>query len=248
MKKLSSLLATMFLLTTIFGGVSAFASSPEEKEIVLFEAEPITDVEVLLERAKNGISDSNGEIATFTNKPSLSVQSIKTTGVEDEDEFKQDFYETTQKLKVVQKGDDIIETYNTTSFAVLSEGRKYETQPDSSGGVVAYSTVTYDRVPNGHLALYKLIKVSGGWNVHDSSISLSNREYTYGASGNSVNGAPVSQSSGPQSTGELNAFQQNAPSAWVYVDSVDLLMGVTSVVDLSRGTSSKWKLTFMNLL
>lgn len=246
MKKLSTLLASLFLLTTIFGSASSFAATPEEKEVILFEAEPITDIDVLLERAKNGITDSTGKVTTFSKKPSLKIQALNESAASEE--FEQETFETTQKIKVTQKGSEITETYNTTEFVVLSEGRKYETQPDSSGGVVAYSTVTYDRVPHGNLYLYKLIKVSGGWNVHDSSIILSNREYTYGASGNNITGSHVEQASGPHSTGELNAFQQTAPTSWVSVDSSDLLMGVTSFVDLSRGTSSKWKLVFMNLL
>ncbi|WP_313640339.1 hypothetical protein [Paenibacillus sp.] len=217
------------------------AATPDKDKVVLFEATPITDIDVLLERAKNGITDRQNE-----SQPTPSVVQISNKALLQEDEFSLEeieYYSTTQKIREIKQDQTTVETFSTTNFAILSADDKYQTKPDTSGGVVAYSTVSYDVIYANNLENYKLLSVTGGWNVHDSSISLSNRTVTYGASGNGMGGgAYLTQKRGPY-TVSVNAFSYAAPSEWVYITEPQSTVGVTSQVTLSRG-SSTWQLLF----
>ncbi|PQP83203.1 hypothetical protein C0Q44_00250 [Paenibacillus sp. PCH8] len=253
MKKLTKLLSTLVIVSMIFGSLNVSADSTQE-EVLLFEEEQITDIDTLIERAKNGITDipvnesKRSIISLKSNKSIANTQSLAQSTETDELVLEEQ-YETTQKIKTVQKGNEITETFSTTTIAVLADGSSYQTQPDSSGGVVAYSTVTYDKRQQNNLDTYKLIKVSGGWNRHDSSINMNDRWYTFGASGNSFDGGfAVTQASGKNET-SLNAFQKNAPSSWKYVvkdNSTFFVFGVTSSITLTRGTSSKWNILLIH--
>lgn len=247
MKKTFKAFISLSVLLLLFGSVSfAKASDTSQEEgVVLYETEQITDIDLLLERAKNGISDLE---STPTQKLTLKSESsnslIERSQVNQSLEEEVDYYSTTQLLKVVQKGEDITETYSTTSIGILAAGSIYQTTGDSSGGVVAYSTVNYDRTTNGGLFVYKLVSVTGGWNPHDSSISLSNRTVRYAISGNKYGGGFTSQTSGNIAV-SANAFGFAAPTSWDSVESSSMIMGVTTDVKLTRG-STQWSLLHQN--
>ncbi|WP_434750059.1 hypothetical protein [Paenibacillus amylolyticus] len=253
MKKTTKFLSTLVIVSMIFGSLNVSAD-PSREEVVLFEEEQITDIDTLMERAEKGITDIpvNESIQSIISlEPDKSFANARSfTQINDSDEFVlEEKYETTQRIKVVQKGNDITETFSTTNIAVLAANSSYQTQPDSSGGVVAYSTITYDKVVQNNLNTYKLTKVSGGWNRHDTKINMTDRNYTYGATGNSFEGGFLVQQTSGQINTTLNAFQANAPTSWKYVVKDSLLtFGVSSQVSLSRGTGSKWKLIFIHQL
>ncbi|WP_339287593.1 hypothetical protein [Paenibacillus sp. FSL E2-0201] len=249
MKKVFGSFLSLTLVLILFGNVS-FATPVEvskDTEVVLYEAEQITDIDLLLERAKNGISDlesTSTENQKMTlkseNNNSLIEKSIVNQKLEEEVEL----YSTTQLLKVVQKGEDVTETYSTTSIGILSAGSLYGTTDILDGGVVAYSTVNFDRTPNGGLYVYKLISVTGGWNRHDSTLSLSNRIVRYAISGNKNGGGFASHSSGDIAE-TVNAFGYAAPTTWSSVESSSMIMGVTTEVTITRG-SQQWLLRHPN--
>lgn len=120
-------------------------------------------------------------------------------------------------------------------------GNNYKEKWDSSLGVKADLTVYYNTkgtTPEEYL----LTKVSGGWTIADTSISLSNREVYY-----------VSEGSFPQpvynqhstKTPTTNSFNYNTGFT-KYVAEDFSLVGATSKVTLKRGTSSTWTLTLPN--
>ncbi|WP_337034737.1 hypothetical protein [Paenibacillus illinoisensis] len=253
MKKLITFFSTLVIVSMIFGSLNVSADSSDE-EVVLFEEEQITDIDALIERAKNGITDipvneSNRSIVSLESNKSIANTQSLTQSTESDEFVVKEQYETTQKIKAVKKGNEITETFSNTSIAIMAQGQKYQTKPDSSEGVVAYSTVTYDTVTKNNLDTYKIIKVSGGWNRHDPTINMTDRKYRFGVTGNSFEGGTaVSWNSGTIET-SLNAFQQNAPTSWGYVvDDSIMAAGVTSTITLSRGTSSKWELKLTNNL
>ncbi|WP_342436672.1 hypothetical protein NSS79_25570 [Paenibacillus sp. FSL L8-0436] len=245
MKRLLKSVTSLSILLLVFGNVSyaETAALPDKDEVVLYEATPITDMEVLFERAKNGITDlplsksaEEPSIKQILNNNKSQIQAEPEIGVVE-------YFSTTQKVKAVKIDEKIVDTFSTTSFAILADGSKNETKWDSSGGVVAYSTVNYDTLTQNNIKHYKLVSVTGGWNIHDSSINLSNRTVTYGATGNSLGGGPyLSQIGGPHSI-SVNAFSFAAPTSWYYIAQPSSTIGVTSQVTLSRN-SSTWQLLF----
>lgn len=112
-------------------------------------------------------------------------------------------YQTTQLLDIVEHIDgSVVKNYATTTFAIISSGDVPEDQVTSNSfrimssspnsddkwdptyGVRAYSTIYWDdwTDPRG-MDYYDLKKVSGGWDIQDSQISLTDREVTVGANG-----------------------------------------------------------------
>lgn len=248
MKKVFVSFLSLTLVLILFGNVS-FATPvevPKDTEVVLYQAEQITDIDLLLERAKNGISDLE---STSTQKQKLTLKLENNNSLIEKSLVNQkleegELYSTTQLLKVVQKGEDVTETYSTTSIGILSAGSLYGTTDLLDGGVVAYSTVNFDRTANGGLYVYKLISVTGGWNRHDNTILLSNRIVKYAISGNKNGGGFASHSSGNIAE-TVNAFGYAAPSTWNSFESSNMIMGVTTEITLTRG-SQQWLLLHPN--
>lgn len=244
MKRVLKLMTVLSSLLLIFANISYADNNNltnEDKETVIYQATPITDINILFERAKKGITDIEETVPS----QKLIIESAIGQNLSKE-ENAVEYYTTTQKIKAVKKGEEVTETYATTNFAIMSAGSVYQTTPDSSGGVVAYSTINYDRQTNNGLFTYKLISVTGGWNPHDSTISLSNRIVRYGISGNKPGGGNVNEQSGDIPI-SVNAYGFSAPSTWGYVETSWMILGSTSEVTLTRG-GSQWLLRHVNNL
>ncbi|WP_067843690.1 hypothetical protein [Amphibacillus sediminis] len=120
---------------------------------------------------------------------------------------------------------------------------KGDEEYDSSYGVRAYSRIYYDRYTERGVTMAKLTKVTGGWNVYDSSISLSSRRVRYGASG--WPGVQHSYTKYPTS----NSYTYNLPSSTKGVALTGTYhIGTNSHVTLKRGTRSTWTLYLENNL
>lgn len=244
MKRLLKSVTSLSIILLLFGSTSyaETAATLDTDAVVIFETAPITDIDVLFERARNGITDATAP--TLNQSMTLSSKSLNVPVKEADEEVDVEYYSTSQKVKAVQQGEDVTESYITTSFSVLTAGSKYETTPDQSLGVVAYSTINYDRTTNGNLYNYKLISVTGGWNPHDSTISLSNRIVRYGITGNKSGGGFVNNQSGNVAV-SVNAYGFTAPTSWGTVETSFMTMGSNSSVTLTRG-SSQWVLNHFN--
>jgi hypothetical protein len=243
LKRLSIFFIIFLLALSTFGFTTSAANKEKERVLVLYEREEIKDIDKLFERAKNNISDINEK----KNKFSASLENNNTKQKDD-----LTILSTTQLLKSVKKNDGtIVNSYSTTVFAVTpsadGSGSKNKNGWDSSYGIEAYSTYYYDyynKSGGTSPGEYRdLTSVKGGWKIHDSTISLSNRKVTLGASGTSYNGYYVQQITDKYPTG--NSFSYSAPSSWEPVYMSNGSVGVTTTVTLKRG-SSTWTLTLRN--
>lgn len=165
-KKLSLLVLTCFAFL-IFSS-TAFAL-PEKKEEIVFEVEPITDVNKLFERAKKGESDLI--------KEKIKPQSVLINLVTNE-EVKLKTFITTQKIKKVKSRDNMeTDYYMTTVFAVSSwDDLNYEQAWDSTGGVRGYATVYWKEPYYQGFKQWQITKADGGWNINDSTLTCTNRK------------------------------------------------------------------------
>ncbi|MBG9792797.1 hypothetical protein ABD76_09970 [Paenibacillus dendritiformis] len=135
--RLKSILMCVLLFTIPI--TPAFAKIPPSQ--VLFEAAEIKDVETLINRAKNGVSDIPHATVTLD----AVVTKVKGSSIIEE---KIETYSTTQKIKAVRfTSGALTESYVTTRVALIaSDGSQYKADNDASLGVKAYSTVYWDYV------------------------------------------------------------------------------------------------------
>jgi len=171
---LSSLLTVLILTTPVF----ASSVNNVAKSEVVYEKPLITDMDVLYEKATNGISDiKEGKIvhnAKLTNKEKGQDKEIKT-------------YSTTQLQKTTKDSNgNSVDTYVTTTFAVVNtsdleenvsnsssgtmtiqsyDGNKGDSKWDKTGGVKAYSTVYWNNSTYGSLSFVNMAgqTLTGGW-------------------------------------------------------------------------------------
>lgn len=243
MKKISIYVLSLVFLFSMTSVVSAtsYPNGSFGEEVVIYEAQVITDIDVLFDRAVNRVSDTADN---FGKNLTMGITSNSSDSVDEVVKY----YSTAQKVREVRRGNEVVETFNTTSFGVLSAGNKYQEKDDATYGVRAYSTISYDKVTSGIISSYKLLTVSGGWTVFDSQLKLSDRKVTYGASGNSLNGGPYTT----QASGNLfptsNSFSYNAPTSWYYIEDASKIFGMNSWVTIKRGTSSVWEVWLQNNL
>jgi hypothetical protein len=245
LKQLASLVMSLVFLLTLVGNTS-FAQSTSFDEKIIYKAKEITDINLLYERAKNGVTDKKDD--NF--KEDVSIMGA----VSENDEIRK--FSTTQKLLEVEKNNETTESFKTVSFVVVSEkhdngiirpfGSKDEEQWDGAYGIRAYSTVYYTRSTNGNLYTYTLNSVSGGWDNIDSQYSLSGRHVRYGVSGNRAGGGVVLEHEDKYPTG--NTFSYTATSAMSYPVESRVIMGLNSYITIKRGTSSTWELHHQNNL
>ncbi|GEM_PF-5748907 len=133
----------------------------------------------------------------------------------------------------------------TESTLLNSSGNTYLDKWDNSLGVLGYCTIYYSISTDSYgVAIYNLTKVTGGYTISDSSISVSSQNLVYGAVG-----------TGP--TGMVNNSNTKTPtsSSWSYNTGYSKYIafagyytfGATYTLNLSR-TTSNWSLTLNNLL
>lgn len=232
-------------MLTLFGDTS-FAQSASLDGKIIYRADEITDIDLLFERAKNGVTDETDN--NF--KEHMSILGA----VSDNDVIRH--FSTTQKLLEVKKNNETIENFKIVSFVVVSEnddsgiirpfGSKDEEQWDGTYGIRAYSTVYFTRSRNGNLYTYTLDSVSGGWDNIDSQYRLSDRHVRYGVTGNRAGGGVVVKHADKYPTG--NSFSYDATSAMSYPVESKVVMGLNSYITIKRGTDSTWELAHQNNL
>lgn len=246
MKKVSSLILSVVFMLSLFGNTSFAQSVDPSNGEIIYKADEITDINVLFERAKNGITDEI--VNNFEENVSILGE------VSDNDVIRQ--FSTTQKLLEVKKNNEIIESFKTVSFVVVSKenensiiqpfGSKDEEQYDGTWGIRAFSTVYFTRGTNGTLYTYTMDSVSGGWDSIDPTYNLSDRHVRYGVTGNKVGGGYVSTYSDKYPTG--NSFSYSATSAMSVTVESGVRIGLNSYITIKRGTNSTWDLNHQNNL
>lgn len=233
------------VISLLFAGTMVFAAdAPINKypsaDNVLFNQEQIDDLDVLYERAVKGITDypvRQGVKATLTddngNMVNLPIIS------------------TTQHLRDTKLPDQTIKAeYATTFFAVvpLGSGQENDHGYDSSISVKAYSTIYWSINDGKHL----LTRVSGGWTILDSLVSISNRSVTMSTNGWLKLGSPtgyIQQVTTKYPTG--NTFDYTTPTSWVPVTMTGgtpkCSLGASQQVTLHR-TTETWTFVYSHNL
>ena len=240
MKKVFSLFVLIFLLVGFSSAVSAQTSG--EKSI-----------EEAYKDAKDGISDIPlSELKPeFGNNDNLKIELDSLN--EDLIESKQ--FITSQILKETTKNgykeekiavtvfDDVIynDTFTIGNVTIMSD--LGDDLWDGSYSVQAYSRIYFTKSYKYSTPMYKLDKVTGGWNVADQTVSLSGRKVRYGADGWGGRG----QVTDKYPSG--NSYTYYPPSSWNRISFAgNHTFGTTSTVTLKRGTRSEWILKHQNNL
>jgi len=253
MSKLSKFVCASVLVFSSLSLVNTVnAEEQDNQETVIYEKKEIKDLNKLYERAENNVTDKKINIDKLSEEVEVTLN---------DKEVSKDVSATTQLLKKTKDSEGNIDAYYTTttfvddipaseeeassgevSASATSTSRK-ASKWDSSGGVKAYSTVYYSVTYKDSVPYQDLSKVTGGWSVSDSSISLSNRKVDLGQSGGSLCGGVTQKKS---FTPSGNTFSYPAPSSWCAVSSQVGSIGANTSVTLKRGSSSTWTLSLPN--
>ncbi|WP_374019087.1 hypothetical protein ABU162_04925 [Paenibacillus thiaminolyticus] len=206
---------------------------------VLFEAAEIKNVDTLIMRAKNGVSDIPHATVTLD----AVVTKVKGSSIIEE---KIETYSTTQKIKAVRSTSGALtESYVTTRVALIaSDGNQYKSDNDASLGVKAYSTVYWDYVTINNQSYIKHAGASGGWQINDSQLRVTNQLVKLGATGEGENGKLTTQIKEyhPSSF----TFSYSPPSNWRPIKKdVFESIGVNTSCTISDYSES-WSLTLNN--
>jgi len=232
MKKLISLTLTMILVCL---SSSVFAYNTDNSFIV--------NPKIQIQNAENGISDIPLEKLQI---PNSNVMLVNDKGIEIPMKI----------LKTAQLGNvnalrrsansDLIAV---TMVAVVDEsqyssrsssGTITEADWDATKGVKAYCTIYYEQ-SSSDSNRYLLTKVTGGWDVDDSSIRVTDREVDYACKGWAPGGYENSQEADISSPGMT--FSENTGFDNYVTDDI---IACNTRCTLKRGTSSTWTLSIKN--
>ena len=193
------------LVAMMVCGLSTFALATET-DFRTIQNEEITDVDILYQRAKNGITDLHLEQV-----PKAELKNVKTGEILDVDTFS-----TTQLLEAKTLGDGKQQKiYATTTFADVgpdSDPVKWPKEDwDKTISVRAWITLYIKVYEHDRIEYWGLQGAEGGWdNIDPSRIKIIKREKVTGQSGTKMNGRPFQDKVGPGSTSNL-FFDNTSP-------------------------------------
>lgn len=245
MRKYLVLTLSIYMVGSLVLPVNAEETSGTVDKTLTYSEKQITDVDSLYNMAESGISD-----VAETSNDAAAVTDPKTG----EEEFLETI-STTQLVEVKQARNESEETYVKTTFikepkpeneVLQTRASKNEGAYDKTGGVRAYSTVTYTTSSgDGKFTYIKMTKMSGGFSIKDSSIQITSRSVKmnqYGRLSGKQQGVTNTTSRKPIN----NTFGYSVPS-WPAVGrgSIGYDTGIGITGNLKRGTY-KWSVNFYN--
>jgi len=207
---------------------------------IVYEQKEITDKEILLERAKKGISDTdNNEIKE------IDVKNARTGEVK-----KAKLYTTTQKLKAeMLTSGGTRETFATTTIAEY-DGSRSNSGDDESYSVKAYSTFYWNEENHNNIKHLRLINATGSWVSSDSQIRTLYHKARLLAFGWTFEGIWSSQQQ--DFTNVTSSFNVSAPSDWKSISSVQGRYGNFGVLTMCNvqdiGSGDIWYMELTNYL
>lgn len=239
------IITTAALVCSIFcTSYSAFAEQHKIEGSVVFEQAEIRDKDILLKRAKSGISDREGSVL----KTNAIVKNSTTGELKDAK-----IYSTTQKLKAIQLNGSLTESFVTTSFAeILVDGSRSDSKYDESFSVRAYSTFYWNEVNINGIKHYEMINATGGWENSDSLIGVQNKYANLQAYGWTLEGGEVYVTQQTNTYPSSNSFNLTAPSTWKPILAQQGKYGELgiysscTVVDLTNNDT--WELYLLNYM
>jgi hypothetical protein len=255
MKKIFYSLSALLLIFTLSSSYNAFAV---ENSTSLKKEKEIKDLDILYEKARNGITDNkeieaqlSSEVILSGNKGTFSTN---------------DVLSTTQKLTSELTGEGLEESYVTTTFVDvnLDELRKESIiQPFADKGgegydpktisVKAYSRIYYDTSNKDGLTHYAITKVTGGWQSYDAYVSFKNTQVQINQRGHSsYSGCSQGYCNDQTVTKPVSGstFSYTSPmTSWNPIAKTDnfTLLGTKQTATL-YDQSSSWSFSFENFI
>lgn len=250
MKKYFYSLFLLFTFLLVFVNVPAANAQVEDNKEIIYQAQEITDIDELLERALNGVHEvelNNIELPKYQYK----IKSSTLTNSELSEDFNVTNVSTSQLLKVEKIGDVEIEEFAITTFGLVEEtdninsaesGNKGEEKWDSSYSVKAYSTIYYSRKKENNIEYAKITKATGGWKISDSTVSITSRKVSVGTSGF----PSLTQAKDYSPTSNEWSYSSDFKD-WKYVSlQYTHYVGATSTATLKSRGGSVWTLQLQN--
>lgn len=264
----------LVFLTSILTFSSSFSAAENitntvEKEENVINYETTSDLNVLYERALNGISDR-----TQTEEEQEEQENLQNFSMNSENSFpavSKINVSTSQLLETKEVDDQLVKTYETTTFTVLQDKADYQQQLkldrknkeidsigplltlprenwDKTYGVKSYSTITYSEVYDDNSVRHlKMSRVTGGWSYNGvGNYSLHSRKFIVGQVGWSRFGTTSGQRS--EHPWSSNSFIFGVPSTWNAVAPVNAsAIGVNTWISITA-QGSTWTSHHQSLL
>lgn len=241
MKKVLLLLLALFILVPN----STLASVNQGsliKEKVIFEKEEITDINKIIEMAKNGetdLKDLSFDIIPTVSKEGLqSIDGLSLNEIDLENASEEDFevFQTTQKLKTTQASNGVTTTDYVTN-SVIYYDKSSGTVTDGSYTVRGVVNIRWAEKYESAKMWMKFTSTNGSWTLLDSNFNLSNRNVRYGQVGLEACTTNNCNSTLYPST---NSFTYYGQSSWPWLSKNTNMTSVssTSQVNVNRGTST----------
>ncbi len=208
-----------FLFITINSNVMASPGSSSEKPVVVFQSNEITDLNELINNAKQGKTDKENLPETSTviiNNKQHEISVLKTT----------------QLLKITKDTNGLKKDYVTNAFVMVPLWADDQYGEAYGSGVTAYSTIYYSVTVSGGLEYYDMNSTSGGW-ITDSWITLSNRHIILSNQGGILGGGICTSTKHYYPAN--NTYSYSYPSTWPKVTPFEDIYfpGMASHVDVT---------------
>lgn len=246
-------------ILTIFTILILFAANISLQTAKAETSDTVMDIDKLYENAKTGISDLSPskmndilsnvsvELNTDTNKKTFglnetngevepSIQTYATANMIESSEETSEYAITVFSDITLQEFPIQSDVIN-PEISLFSSGQWSDDKLDSSISVKAYTTIYVEAKDVNGTEHLRLTRTTGGWNILDSSVTLSDRHVTYGTSG-----ASLSQDQSITRAILANTFDIKPPKPFKFVNSeLQYVIGSTSTATLTRGKTT-WKL------
>ena len=173
-----------------------------ENETLIFEREEITDLDLLLERAKKGINEGPGNPRATLTKDGKEISRSEKNLAKDDDKENKTFV-TVQKVKQKKNLETgkVTTLYRQDAFAIIQGKTDTDagTDPGSLSNIylTAYNTIYWSAIQCDDLFWnYKFTLVRGRWVRKDSQVSWANSKIGYYQQGEKFTSSCVSKGMG----------------------------------------------------
>ena len=243
MKKLLVIFSAVLLTSTLFAPTYYASATPIVEEL---STEEISEV---MDRARAGITDLNiGPTVIENNEFAIQEDVYGTT-----DKFFTKTFRTSELLPPVQaklfsSSNNYTPLYAVTTITAMYDSSKYSRADDESYSVAAYSTIYVNTPEIDGVEFLDLERVSGGWNIKDSQIAISNRNILFSQSGVNKYGLLFNQQKNVTTSSNAFSYAENTFEPVVNSDELaGYLVGIRTSIDIRDLTNGdKWDLVLEN--
>ncbi len=271
MKKVYCLVLVLMLCLTM--GNVAFAGIEDGSFDITYKKTPIKDLDKLIERAKNGVSDLdldklNIKKGSLKNMKTGNTQELPTYVTSQHVETKK--YNNGKTVKryaitaiTIAKGNHfknksdkvslindktLLASYDSSPAFILAWDDGHTSKGyDDTYSVASVTTYWYDIVDG---SFWDLDIVEGYWEIDQSGISISDKYYRWGQSGTNQSMVPVQYSDSDTVSDYDFSFYKNVDSSWdpVLIDNnFNYSIGVTTFATVHHVDGSEWSMTHPNV-